>query len=216
MSLGHGQLQNSAGSFLLTEFPDLMSPRDTSEGTGLSLAQKLAKLHSTPAPVPDGYDRPMFGFPVTTYCDGTPQDNHYCDSWSKFYADHRLRAIGKLIGKKYGANSQVVSLIEKTALQVVPMLLGEGHLGGHKGISSVLVHGDLWSGNRRRGRIGVSDGVEDVIFDPSSCFAHSEYELGIMKMFGGFGEDFYKEYHKLLPKTEPQSEYEDRVELYEL
>ena len=215
MSLGHGQLQNSAESFLLTEFLDF-STRDTGRGTGLSLAQKLAQLHSAPAPVPDGYERPMFGFAVTTYCGGTPQDNQYCDSWSEFYADRRLRAIGRLIGQKYGAKSRVVSLVERTALQVVPLLLGEGHLGGENGISPVLVHGDLWNGNRGRGRIGVSDSVEDVIFDPSSCFAHSEYELGIMKMFGGFGEDFYMEYHKLLPKTEPQNEYEDRVELYEL
>lgn len=79
------------------------------------------------------------------------------------------------------------------------------------------MHGDLWSGNKGRARIGGDDGaVEDVVFDPSACYAHSEYELGIMRMFGGFGEGFFKEYHKLCPKTEPVEEYEDRVQLYEL
>jgi len=35
-------------------------------------------------------------------------------------------------------------------------------------------------------------------------------------MFGGFGKGFFDEYHKLVPKTEPKEEYEDRVSLYEL
>lgn len=45
----------------------------------------------------------------------------------------------------------------------------------------VIIHGDLWSGN-------VSTNKETglpVVFDPSSCYAHNEYELGICKMFGG-------------------------------
>lgn len=44
----------------------------------------------------------------------------------------------------------------------------------------------------------------------------ARYELGIMKMFGGFGSRFWTEYHDLLPKTEPQQEYDDRIALYEL
>lgn len=33
--------------------------------------------------------------------------------------------------------------------------------------------------------------VGQVIFDPSACYARDEYELGIMKMFGGFGDAFF-------------------------
>lgn len=40
--------------------------------------------------------------------------------------------------------------------------------------------------------------------------------LGIMKMFGGFGSAFFKEYHDIVPKTEPTAEYEDRIQLYML
>ena len=40
--------------------------------------------------------------------------------------------------------------------------------------------------------------------------------LGIMKMFGGFSPSFFREYHMICPKTEPTSEYDDRVSLYEL
>jgi len=98
----------------------------------------------------------------------------------------------------------------------VPRLLRDGHLGGEKGIMPVVVHGDLWSGNAGRGRIGGEGEVEEIVFDPSSCYAHSEYDLGIMRMFGGFGAATMKEYHELCPKTEPVREYEDRISLYEL
>ncbi|KAF3358521.1 hypothetical protein VdG1_00081 [Verticillium dahliae VDG1] len=37
-----------------------------------------------------------------------------------------------------------------------------------------------------------------------------------MRMFGGFGGAFWKEYEKLVPKAEPKAEWEDRVKLYEL
>jgi len=34
-------------------------------------------------------------------------------------------------------------------------------------------------------------------------------------MFGGFSGSYFKEYHEIVPKTEPVDEYEDRVALYE-
>ncbi len=80
----------------------------------------------------------------------------------------------------------------------------------------MVVHGDLWSGNRGRGTIGADGGVEDVIFDPSSCYAHSEYEFGIMGMFGGFGSSFNAAYWKVKPRDHPVEEWEDRQQLYEL
>lgn len=98
----------------------------------------------------------------------------------------------------------------------MPALLAEGHLGGEEGVVPVVVHGDLWSGNKGKGRMGADGEVREVVFDPSACYAHSEYELGIMSMFGGFGREFFVDYHGLCPKTEPVEEYEDRVKLYEL
>ena len=56
----------------------------------------------------------------------------------------------------------------------------------------------------------------EVVYDPSSVYGHSEYEIGIMKMFGGFGGGFWSEYEKLVEKSEPVEEWEDRVALYEL
>lgn len=62
-SYGHGKLADSPNkSFLVTDFLDLSGRRTGgSSGSGMSLAQKMAKLHTTPAPTPEGYDKPMFG-----------------------------------------------------------------------------------------------------------------------------------------------------------
>lgn len=157
----------------------------------------------------------LFPFHVAC-CGDTEQPNDYTDSWADFYAQHRLLAILKKSERTNGKDPTLRSLVEKTATETVPRLIGDKHLNGGKGVTPVVVHGDLWSGNKGRGRIGGQGAVEDVVFDPSACYAHSEYELGIMKMFGGFGGSFLKEYHQLCPKTEPVDEYEDRVALYEL
>jgi fructosamine-3-kinase len=92
------------------------------------------------------------------------------------------------------------------ARDAVSQLLGNGHLGGHRSIILVLVHGDLWTGNGTIASWGA--GVEEVVFDPSACWARSEYELGVMRMFGGFSAGFFHDYHRLVPKTEPVGEYE--------
>jgi protein-ribulosamine 3-kinase len=110
----------------------------------------------------------------------------------------------------------LAKLVETTASTVVPRLIGDDHLNNGKGITPVVVHGDLWSGNASRGVIGDEGDPQDVVYDPSACYAVGEYDLGIMRMFGGFGGSFLKEYHSLSPKSEPVGEYEDRVALYEL
>lgn len=198
--------------FLATDFLDLGST--AAGGSGLSFAAKLAKLHTTPAPIPEGFDRPMFGFPVPTCCGETPQENSWRSSWADFYAENRLRAILRAAIKKNGSDPELSDAVEKVASRVVPRLVGDDRLGAS--LMPVVCHGDLWSGNHSRGRIGNSTESEEVVFDASAVYGHSEYDLGIMKMFGGAGRNFWAEYEILVPKAEPESEWEDRVLLYEL
>lgn len=123
-------------------------------------------------------------------------------------------------------------MVENVASLVVPRLISA--VESHAPIKPVVVHGDLWSGNA--GYVAAGDGEGDggggkgrsvkdepgeveggVVFDPSSCWAHHEYEFGIMRMFGGFSEDgFWKEYRKTVKRVEPVEEEGDRVRMYEL
>lgn len=217
-SFAHGPMEDSPGAFLVTDFLD-MSPGtgdSSAKESGITLAAKLAKLHTVQAPVPEGFQKPVFGFPVTTCCGDSEQENDYMESWAGFYAEHRLLAILKKSERTNGKDSALRQLVEKTAKVTVPRLIGDDHLNHGKGVVPVVVHGDLWSGNKERGKIGGQGTVEEVVFDPAACYAHNEYELGIMQMFGGFGSRFLDEYHQICPKTEPVDEYEDRVSLYEL
>ncbi|SPQ20617.1 5abdc0d3-5e2a-4e37-8ab9-dfa23d91c169 [Thermothielavioides terrestris] len=209
-SHAHGAMRSSPGKFfLVTDFLDFNSTAP--DGTGLTLAAKLAKLHTTPAPIPKGFSKPMFGFPVPTCCGATKQDNTWTESWPEFYAEHRLRAVFREAVRKNGPDKELAEAVEKVASAVVPRLLGR-----LEGVVPVVVHGDLWSGNHGRGRIGGKGGVEEVVFDPSCVYGHSEYELGIMRMFGGFGRSFWREYESLVPKANPKEEWDDRISLYEL
>jgi protein-ribulosamine 3-kinase len=213
--LAHGKLANSLNYFLVTDFIDIVRTNQC-QSSNYALARKLAQLHSTPSPTPDGFSRPVFGFHVVTCVGCTHQENSWKYSWAEFFVENRLRAIESVVEKRRGVDVKMRELLNRVILKVVPRLLDEEHLGGEKGVSPALVHGDLWYGNRAFGSTGGRDEVEALFFDPGSFYAHSEYELGIMKMFGGYSAAFFEEYHRIIPKSEPISEYDDRLSLYQL
>nr|POE90074.1 ketosamine-3-kinase [Quercus suber] len=217
-SIGHGRLADDPEkSFLVTDFLDITGIGSRPESpSGMTLAQKLAKLHTSPAPTPPGFDQPQFGFPSPTCCGDTPQDNTYSSSWADFYATRRLRFILSRATAAQGPDDQLAALVDATCTTVVPRLLDAAHLNHGRGVVPVVVHGDLWAGNVAVGTLPGMAAPEDLVFDSSACYAHAEFDLGIMKMFSGFGRVFAQEYHSLVPKTEPVAEFEDRVELYQL
>lgn len=160
-AVSYGALRDSPGYYLVTDFLDTSTSSTRARGAG-SLASKIAKLHSAPAPEKYGG---KFGFPVPTCCGSTVQDNTWEDSWAEFFGRRRLMRILEESEKKNGADRELRVLVEKTVDVVVPRLLGR-----LKDARPALVHGDLWSGNASRGVIweaGDGGKVEEVVFDPS-------------------------------------------------
>ncbi|GFO08661.1 ketosamine-3-kinase [Plakobranchus ocellatus] len=139
-----------------------------------------------------------FGFPVTTCCGYLPQDNTWTDSWVDFFA-RKIEQQVKFVEKKY--NDRTARPVWSTLLPNLPKLF-QG-----LDIQPALMHGDLWGGNAAETEQGP------VIFDPASFYGHSEFDLAISKMFGGFGQAFFKSYHAILPK---QAGFEDRLDLYQM
>lgn len=120
-SYANGRLSDGSGSYLAIDFINLSpsSSSPSSKGSGLSLAEKLAKLHSMPAPVPERFDNPQFGFAMTTCCGNTPQENGFTSSWAEFYAEKRLRGILRRIKSTRGDDDKLERLVEVTASKVV-------------------------------------------------------------------------------------------------
>ncbi|XP_072024143.1 ketosamine-3-kinase-like [Amphiura filiformis] len=142
---------------------------------------------------------PKFGFHCTTCCGYIPQNNEWTDNWVEFYARHRLKLQLDLVERDYG---------DREARELWPQL--ERNLPGFFKdikVKPALLHGDLWGGN-----VAETD-TGPVIFDPASHYGHSEFDLAIAGMFGGFNSAFYSAYHKMIPKAPG---FETRSELYKL
>ncbi len=80
-------------------------------------------------------------------------------------------------------------------------------LAGHRPAASLL-HGDLWGGNWL-----ASSGGEPVLFDPAVYYGDRETDLAMTRLFGGFGEAFYRAYEAAAPLPPG---WPERCELYNL
>ncbi|GBE77696.1 fructosamine kinase PKL/CAK/FruK [Sparassis latifolia] len=181
--------------FFLCEYRDMRSLSDSAaEILGKRLATEMHAYKS----------KKGFGFHVPTYCGRTRQENGWYDSWEQCYD----ALIGSLLStlKKRGGYESLCEKGDQVRNRVIPALLRP------LVIQPVLLHGDLWSGNtgtdRKTGK--------PVIYDPSCYFGHSEADLAIARIFGGFPRSFFQTYHQYLPKSKPEDQYELRGDLYEL
>ncbi|XP_074640145.1 ketosamine-3-kinase-like [Tubulanus polymorphus] len=140
-----------------------------------------------------------FGFHVPTCCGFIPQDNSWIDDWVIFFSRQKLQLqVDKIINET--GDRDVVEWWPRLQRKIPEYFKGLE-------ITPALMHGDLWGGNA-----GELDG-EPVVFDPASFYGHSEFDLGIASMFGGFSKMFYDEYFKLLPK---QPGHSQRLGLYQM
>lgn len=166
-------------------------PSGSAPGHDVALGGGLAALHRT--------TDPSFGFPVTTYCGPTAQDNRAADSWAEFYAERRLRPLVRQLRDAGGwgrAEAQVVDrLCARLAGLVAP------------GAPPSLIHGDLWSGNVMASARGPA------LVDPACAFADREMEFGITTLFGGFSSHFFAAYEEAWPLP---SGWRERNPLYQV
>jgi protein-ribulosamine 3-kinase len=157
------------GAFLVTTYMRLSTSHSVSIQT--LFGRKLAEMHSSRSP------NGKFGFPVVTMCGTTEQDNTWEDDWPTFYKERRLRPILKKCLQNNPEDNELRRLCEIVMDKVVDHIMKDIE------VKPVLIHGDLWSGNW-----GVNlDANEPVVYDPSSFYGHSEYEFGILTMFGSPG-----------------------------
>ncbi|XP_030362076.1 ketosamine-3-kinase-like isoform X2 [Strigops habroptila] len=125
--------------------------------------------------------------------------NEWQNDWVTFFAKQRIQPQMDMIEKNSG-DREARELWAQLQLKI-PSLFCDVE------IVPALLHGDLWGGNV------AEDDSGPIIFDPASFYGHSEYELAIAGMFGGFSSSFYSAYHSKIPKA---AGFEKRLKLYQL
>jgi fructosamine-3-kinase len=160
--------------------------------TEADLGRSLAKLHATGLPSFGREDRRSTG------SRGLPNDP--CDTWVEFYAERRLLPLARLAADSGALPARNIVDLEGIAARLA-------QVGGPVEPPARL-HGDLWAGNR----LVAADG-QSWLIDPAAHGGHREFDLAMMRLFGGFGEACFTAYANESPLAEG---WEARIALHQL
>ncbi len=160
--------------------------------TEADLGRGLADLHRSGAPSFGREDRRSTG------SRGLP--NEPCETWVEFYATQRLLPLARLATDAGALAPATIRDLESVAARL-------DALGGSPEPPARL-HGDLWGGNRL-----VDDRGTSWLIDPAAHGGHREFDLAMMRLFGGFGAECYAAYGESHPLSDGWAE---RVPLHQL
>lgn len=169
-----------------------LPPGRRSPGFEVRLGVGLAEMHRCSSPQ-------GFGFEVDGYCGATPQPNGWLPSWLSFYRERRLGHQIRL-ARQNGLASKHLRKLEALVAKLDELIDDDE--------APALIHGDLWAGN-----LHVAPDGAPALIDPAAYFAHREAELGMMVMFGGFGERVFAAYDDAFPLRQG---WRERLPLYTL
>lgn len=154
--------------------------------------RRLAALHSAGAPAFGREDR------RTTGSRGLP--NEPTADWATFYRENRLVPLARLATDTGSLPPATVAGIEAIASRLSEF--------GASREAPARLHGDLWAGNRLVDEAGVS-----WIIDPACHGGHREFDLAMMRLFGGWADDVFAAYAEVSPLADSWS---DRIALHQL
>ncbi len=160
--------------------------------TEAMFGRDLARLHRAGAPRFGRTDR------RTTGSRALP--NEPCDTWSEFFATQRLQPLCRLASDAGALTAATVAGIGWIADHL-------DDLGGPPEPPARL-HGDPWAGNRLIDDVGTS-----WLIDPAAHGGHREFDLAMMRLFGGFGSDCFDAYDREFPLA---AGWQQRVSLHQL
>jgi fructosamine-3-kinase len=172
-------VSDDAPNHLVLEWIDVGSARAGSDRAGEQrLGAGLARLHAAGAACFGREDR------RTTGSRGLPNDP--TATWADFYATQRLLPLARLARDAGALPAVAIDGLARVAARL-------DDFGGADEPPARL-HGDLWAGNRLVG----GDGRHWLI-DPASHGGHREFDLAMMRLFGGFGPGCFDAYDEVTP-----------------
>lgn len=126
--------------------------------------------------------------------------NEPCDSWPEFYRENRLLPLARIATDRQVFNEQVIARLERIAGMLEEF--------GAADEPPARLHGDLWAGNRL-----VDGGGDSWLIDPAAHGGHREFDLSMMRLFGGFGDEVFRAYEEVTPLAEG---WQQRIKLHQL
>jgi fructosamine-3-kinase len=152
----------------------------------------LARLHRAGAPSFGRRDR------RTTGSLALPNDP--CATWVEFFGERRLGVLLRIAHDRQALPDSTLAKLERTIERLAV-------IGGPVEPPARL-HGDLWAGNRLIDRSGRS-----WLIDPACHGGHREFDLAMMRLFGGFGPGCFAGYEAEWPMADG---WDARVPLHQL
>jgi fructosamine-3-kinase len=126
--------------------------------------------------------------------------NDPAPTWSEFFADRRLLPLVRMASDGRAVGEHVLADVERIAADL--------DLFGAADEPPARLHGDLWAGNR------IVDAAGDSwLIDPAAHGGHREFDLAMMRLFGGFGAAAFEGYADESPLADG---WERRVALHQL
>jgi fructosamine-3-kinase len=162
------------------------------DDTEAALGRALAALHAAGAPTFGREDR------RTTGSRGLPNEPRA--TWAEFYRDDRLLPLVRLAREAHALPAPAIARLERVAERL-------DELGAHDEPPARL-HGDLWAGNRLVDARGRS-----WLIDPAAHGGHREFDLAMMRLFGGFGARSFDAYEESAPLA---AGWQERVALHQI
>jgi fructosamine-3-kinase len=175
---------------LVLEWIDEGRPTATTE---TELGRALAALHAAGAPTFGREDRRSTG------SRGLP--NEPCANWATFYATQRMAPLARLARDADAISERALAGLERLDADRLREVGGPAE-------PPARLHGDLWAGNRL---VDVSG--QSWLVDPASHGGHREFDLAMMRLFGGFGAECFAAYDEAAPLSDG---WERRVTLHQI
>lgn len=163
------------------------------DSTELRFGRALARLHAAAPGIFGREDR------CRTGSLGVP--NEPCGTWAEFYATQRLAPLARIARDEQALSSAALADLERLDRDRLIELGGPPE-------PPARLHGDLWAGNRMVGPAG-----ESWLIDPAAHGGHREFDLAMMRLFGGFGLECFAGYEEVAPLADGWAE---RIELHQL
>ncbi|MEM8999642.1 MAG: fructosamine kinase family protein [Bacteroidota bacterium] len=176
-------------AYLILEFIESKSP-NSSEFS--KLGHQLALLHQSGETL-------HFGGAQSNFIGNLKQNNTPNANWSYFYVHERLIPQLQLALKNGYLGAKYLPKTGKL-LQTCEVFF--------ENVTPSLLHGDFWSGN-----FMISVDGTPYIIDPAVYVGHSEVDLSMSKLFGGYDKAFYSAYYEVIP---PHGQQKALTEIYQL